>query len=225
MRCTLPGLVILDTNILFDTFRIFRYTAFDSFRLAVWSLNSSLFFFSLNSRVIPPLQKFWPVFKKFGVSLESYNFVKFSMVLEEKIENFSNFAVLEVVVDGRRKGKLWVLVLAAGVQNGRSFVLFKAMTKYGKPSAKEHQIWWSVKKRQKFELKRAGCAVREAIKLNLRKQGVTNRKASLFLSEAWQRNFEPILKFQNVQFQLCYRSPTTIPSNGKLLLLLLLRHC
>ena len=55
--------------------------------------------------------------------------------------------------------------------------------------------------------------------------GVTNRKASLFLSEVWQRNFEPILKLQNVQFQPCYRSPTTIPSNSKLLLLLLLRQC
>ena len=182
----------------------------------------------MNSRIITSLKKFWPVFKKIGVLLESYNFLKFSMVLVEKIKKFSNFAVLEVVVDGRRKRKLWFLQLAAGSQNGRSFVLFKAMTKYGKPCAKEHQIWWSVKKCQKFELKKAGCAVREAINLNLRRQGVTNRKASLFPSEAWQRNFEPYLKFQNVQFQLCYRSPTsptTIPSNGKLLLLLLLGHC
>ena len=179
----------------------------------------------MNSRIIPSLKKFWPVFKKIRVLFESYNFLKFSMVLVGKIKNFSNFAVLEVVVDGRRKGKLWALILAAGVQNGGALVLFKAMTKYGKPCAKEHQIWWSVKKCQKFELKRAGCAVREAIKSSFRERGVTNRKASLFLSEAWQRNFEPISKLQNVQFQLCYRSPTTIPSNCKLLLLLLLRHC
>ena len=38
------------------------------------------------------------------------------------------------------------------------------------------------------------------------------------------RHGNEILKFQNVQFQLCYCSPTTIPSNGKLLLLLLLCH-
>ena len=112
------------------------------------------------------------------------------MVLEEKVKNFGNFAVLEVVVYGRRKGKLWALVLAAGVQNGGALVLFKAMTKYGKPYAKEHQIWWSVKKRQKFELKRAGCAVREAIKSSFRERGVTNRKASFYQFEAWQRNFE-----------------------------------
>ena len=51
-------------------------------------------------------------------------------------------------------------------------------------------------------------------KIKLREQGVTNWKASLL--SVW--------KFQNVQFQLCYRSPTTIPSNGKLLLLILLCH-
>ena len=144
----------------------------------------------MNSRIIPSLKKFWPVFKKIGILFESYNFPKFSVVLEEEIENFSNFAVLEVVVDGRRKGKLWALVLAAGVQNGGVLVLFKAMTKYGKPCAKEHKIWWSVKKCQKFEPKRAGCAVREAIKSNFRERGVTNRKASFYQFEAWQRNFE-----------------------------------
>ena len=63
-----------------------------------------VFFFSLNSRVIPPLKKFWRVCRVFGVLLGSYNFLKFSMVLEEKVKNFCNFTVLEVVVDGRRKG-------------------------------------------------------------------------------------------------------------------------
>ena len=32
------------------------------------------------------------------------------------------------------------------------------------------------------------------------------------------RHVNEIVKFQNVLFQLCYRSPTTILSNGKLLL-------
>ena len=60
----------------------------------------------MNSRIIPSLEKFWPVFKKIGILFESYNFLKFSLVLVGKIKNFSNFAVLEVVVDGRRQGKL-----------------------------------------------------------------------------------------------------------------------
>ena len=148
------------------------------------------FFFFVNSRIIPSLKKFWPVFKKIGVLFESYNFLKFSMVLVGKIRNFSNFAVLEVVVDGRRKGKLWFLQLVAGSQNGGALVLFKAITKYGRPYAKERHIWWSVKKCQKFELKRAGCAVREAIKSSFRERGVTNRKASFYQFEAWQRNFD-----------------------------------
>ena len=45
-------------------------------------------------------------------------------------------------------------------------------------------------KASKIELKRASCAVREAIKSNLRERGVTNRKASFYQFEAWQRNFE-----------------------------------
>ena len=45
-------------------------------------------------------------------------------------------------------------------------------------------------KASKVELKRARCAVLEAIKSSFPERGVTNRKASLFLSEAWQRNFE-----------------------------------
>ena len=38
------------------------------------------------------------------------------------------------------------------------------------------------------------------------------------------RHVNETLKFQSVQIQLSYRSPTTIPCNGKLLLLLLLCH-
>ena len=134
---------------MFDTFSIFWYTASDSFRLVFWSLNSS-FFLSLDSRDIPPSKKFWQIFKKFWILYEGFNFLKFLKVLEEKTWNFSNFAVLEVVVDGRRSSQLWFFVLVAGAQNRGALVLFKAMTKYGKPCAKEHQIWWSVKNRQKL---------------------------------------------------------------------------
>ena len=149
-RCTLPGLVILDTNILFDTFSIFWCTASSCFCWVAWSLNSS-FFLSLNSWDIPPSEKFWLIFKKRGILFEGFNFLEILEVLEEKIRKFSYSAVLEVVVDGKRSGKLWAFVLAAGIQDGRAFVLFKAMTKYGRPCAKEHQIWWSVKKRQKMK--------------------------------------------------------------------------
>ena len=45
-------------------------------------------------------------------------------------------------------------------------------------------------KASKNDLKRARCAIREAIKSNFRERGVTNRKASFYQFEAWQRIFE-----------------------------------
>ena len=171
---------------MFDTFSIFWCTASSSFCWVAWSLNSS-FFLSLDSWDIPPSEKFWLIFKKLGILFEGSNFLEILKVLEDKIGNFSYSAVLEVGVDGRRSSQLWAFVLAAGVQNGRAFVLFKAMTKYGKPSAKEHQIWWSVKKRQKMKT----VCLLWSNKIKIRERGgVANRKASFYQFEAWQWNFE-----------------------------------
>ena len=128
--------------------------------------------------------------------------------------NFKKVSVLEVLVDGKRLGKFWFFVLAAGAQNGRLLVLFKAMTKYGKPSAKEHQIWRSVKNRQKWrKLCRSGSN-----KIKAPRTGGNKKKSFVVIC---LKHGNEILKLQNVHFQLCYRSPTTIPSNGRLLLLLL----
>ena len=58
-------------------------------------------------------------------------------------------------------------------------------------------------------------------KIKLREQGGNKSKSFVFIRLT---HGNEISKFQNVQFQLCYCSPTTNPSNGKLLLLLLLCH-
>ena len=76
-------------------------------------------------------------------------------------------------------------MLAAGAQFFRALLLLKVMTKYGKFSSKEHQIWLSVKKRQKKDR-----AVREAIKSKLRERGLQIGKLRCFPSEAWQQKFE-----------------------------------
>ena len=53
-------------------------------------------------------------------------------------------------------------------------------------------------------------------------RAVGNKKKSFV--DIRLRHGNEILKVQSDQFQLCYRSPTTIISNGKLLSLLLLCH-
>ena len=119
------------------------------FSLVFFFLNWKIVVLSLDRRNIPKLKESLPKSEKFGICIKFSVFWSFKYFRRENW-NFQKVSVLEVVVDGKRLGKLWFFVLQAGAQNGRVLVLFKGMTKYGKPSAKEHQIWWSVKKRQKW---------------------------------------------------------------------------
>ena len=149
MRCTLPGLVILDTNILFNTFRIFSYTPSSSFfgSFGLWIV---VFFSSLNSRVIPPSNKFWSVWRILEFCSKVLIFQGFRWFLKRKLRILviSLFWRWWLTVGEKESYDFYCWRPAA--QNGGALVLFKAMTKYGKPYAKEHQIWWSVKKRQKL---------------------------------------------------------------------------
>ena len=60
----------------------------------------------------------------------------------------------------------------------------------------------------------ARCAVCEAIKSNSENGGGGGNEQKGFV-DIRLRHVKEILKFQNMHFQLCYRSSRTIPSNGK----------
>ena len=76
--------------------------------------------------------------------------------------------------------------------------------------------------RQKASINEGRCAVRGAIESKSENREGANKYKSFVVFRL--RHGNEILKIQNVQFQLRYRSPTTIHSYGKLLLLHLLCH-
>ena len=76
-----------------------------------------------------------------------------------------------------------------------------------------------IQKESKIELLGSKVCPSLGNKINLRERRSNKQKSFV---DVRLRHANEALKFENVQFQLCYGSPTTIPSNGKLLLLLLL---
>ena len=72
----------------------------------------------------------------------------------------------------------------------RALVLFKVLTKYGKPYTKEHQIWWSSKRSQKLSSREVMSAVREAKKINSENGGYQMEKLRCYSFCACHRNFE-----------------------------------
>ena len=62
-------------------------------------------------------------------------------ILEERIRIFSIFLFWSWLLTVGDQESYDFYCWRPAAQNGRALVLFKVMTKYGRPSAKEHQKW------------------------------------------------------------------------------------